>query len=131
MEADWTQAVLDLDPESEAPGAPRPLGAQGAFPYSITDTIKVLGVPIDRHLAPGDHCKAISAKSRVRQGTLASISHREGGLETAAPPMTHEALVNSLLRYALNAARSGTPEDPIRRLDVNVTEPAARRSTGL
>ena len=71
------------------------------------------------------------AKSRARQGILASISHRKWGLETTVLRMTHEALVNSLLRYGLNITGSGMPEDLVNRLDIHVINPAARRITAL
>ena len=71
------------------------------------------------------------AKSRVRQGILASISHRKWGLEATVLRMTHEALANSLLRYGLNVMGSCMPEDLINSIDVHVVNPAARRISGL
>ena len=45
--------------------------------------------------------------------------------------MTHEALVNSLLRYGLTILGSCMPEDLVNTIDVCVVNPAASRITGL
>ena len=93
--------------------------------------MKTLGIIIDQQFASDAQCAALLAKSRTRQSILTNIAHRKWGVETAVPRITHDALINRLLRYGMNILGSCLPEDLIDKLDVHVINPAARRITGL
>ena len=131
LEARWTAGAIDFDPAQETPEEPRPIGLDRAFPYPLSPTLKVLGIIIDRHFTFDSHCTALFAKSRTRQGIMASVARRGWGLETAVLRITHDALITSLLRYGLSVLGSCVPDDLINRIDVLVINPAARRITGL
>ena len=94
-------------------------------------TMKVLGVTQDPYLTLDDHYAGMVAKAQVRQGILSRVAGYTWGLETGALRMTHDAVIGSLLRYALTFTGSCLPPDLMERINTQVVNIAARRIGAL
>ena len=130
-EAAWTEEALDSDPAIETPVESQPVGQEGKFPYPLQPSIKVLGIIIDKLCTLDAQCAVLMAKARTRQSVPTNIAHRKWGMETTILRITHDALVNSPMRYGMNSIGSCMPEDLVNKLDVHIINPSARRISGL
>ena len=121
--------TLDFDPY--LPRQEEELNFWEGFPFPVTQTMRILGVTIDPFFALDEHYKDIVTKARLRQGILGKVAGTKWGLEVGVLKMTHDAVIISLLRYALVVTGSCLPPDLMRRLNTQVVNVAARKIGGL
>ena len=69
-EATCSKDILEFDQKHSREDDPTP-----PFPYPLAASIRFLGVVIDRHFVMDDHCAALLAKARTRQGILTNIAN--------------------------------------------------------
>ena len=75
------------------------------FPFLPTESLRVLGVQI------GAHFKNTITKGPTRQGIPHRVTNSRWGVEVRALKITHDAVIGSLLRYALVVTGSCYPGD--------------------
>ena len=120
--------VLDFDPEGELPEAE--MNFWEGFPFPAVESMKVLGLTIDMFFALDDHYQEIVGKAQMRQGILSRVAKCKWGMDTGVMKMTHDAVITSLLRYALTITGSCMPPDLMRKLNTQIVN-IARRKTGM
>ena len=127
-EAAFLPEPIDFDPQENANVA----NAQesNGFPFPITDTVKVLGVTIDSQFTLDEHFKNMCTKAAVRQSILSKVANSHWGLELGTLHITHNAVINSLLRYALAITGSVFPPDLVRRVNTQIINVAASKIGG-
>ena len=86
---------------------------------------------MDTHFTLDAHCASLLARAQVRQSILARVGRTTWGLDTRVLKVTRDALLVSLLRYALTFVGLCLPDDLVRKMDVQVINAASRRITGL
>ena len=129
--AEHCKSLIDFDPETHPPLPTRANLAADGFPYPLSDSVKILGLTLDEYFALDEHMKILSAKAQVRQGILSRVARCAWGLESTVLRLTHDALVTSLLRYAMAVVGSCAPDDLINRIDTTIVNTAARRVSRL
>ena len=67
----------------------------------------------------------------MRQNILKKVASSRWGLEVGVLRMTHDALLGSLLRYALAVAGSCLPPDLSQKIDTRLVDIAAREILGV
>ena len=129
--AEHSESLIEFDPEEHPPIPPRTTLAADGFPYPLSEGVKVLGVTMDEYFTLDEHLKIMSTKAQVRQGILSKVSRCTWGLEMTILRLTHDALITSLLRYAMVVVGSCAPDDLINRIDTTIINVAARRISRL
>ena len=129
MAATLLREVLEFDPQRPMPDAGKNFWE--GFPFPMTATMRVLGVTLDPYLTLDAHYEGIIAKAQMRQGILSRVAGYKWGLETGILRMTHDAVIGSLLRYALVLTGSCLPPDLLRKINTQVVNIAARKVGGL
>ena len=144
-EARYLDAPLDFDPfeEVEPSGSPQVRApaetcddndnnpTEENSPLPLEDTVKILGILLDKHLTLDDHFRDLLRRSQMRQAVLARIAKQKWGLDSTILKITHDALVTSFVRYGLILVGSCLPDDLANRMDTQVINPAARRIANL
>ena len=110
--------TLDYDPRT--PPTTQECNFWDGFPFPVTPTIRILGVAIDMFFAMDDHYRDLVAKARLRQGILKKVTSTHWGLEIGVLKMTHDAIITSLLRYALVLTGSCFPPDLLKRTNTQI-----------
>ena len=123
--------LTDLDPMASEPLGPAGAWSAWGFPYPLSEEMKVLGITLDPHLTLDAHHRGLLSKAMVRQSILARVAHTTWGLDATVLRVTHDALINSLLRYGLVFTGTCLPDDLLNKLDTGVINIAARRISGL
>ena len=78
-----------------------------------------------------EHFKNIATIASVRRSLLNRAASCHWGLEVGAHQITHDAVIKSLLRYALAVTGSAFPPDLVRRVNAQIINIAARRIGGV
>ena len=121
----------EFELESEQAMASRLDMACQGYPFPLQETVKVLGVILDNHMTLDEHYRVLMSKAQVRQGILTRVARMTWGLDTGVLRVTHDALITSLLRYALIVVGSCLPDDLMNKLDTRVVNIASRKIAGL
>ena len=108
-----------------------PEGIKDNLPYKYMKTIKLLGLQLDERLGFATHLAGILQKAIVRHGIMAQLASTTWGLEAGVLRSTHIALITSLIRYGFTTYGGHIYEKLMDRLDVQVSNIAARRITGV
>ena len=74
--------------------------------------------------------RAILLETEVRHGTLNRVANTQWGLELGVLKMTHDAVITSLLRYALAITGSVAPPDLFAKRNSQVVNTATRKTGG-
>ena len=130
LEAAIDDTILEFDPYEDIDGITAEERNQG-YPYPLAENIRVLGVLLDRHMQLDAQVESLLAKAQVRQGILKKVAGSKWGLEVGILSMTHDALINSLLRYALAIMGAHLPQDLLQKIDTCITNVAARKIIGV
>ena len=86
---------------------------------------------IDTHFTLDEHFKSVITKASVRQSILAKVANYHWGLEAGLLHITHNAVIGSILRYALVMTGSAMPPDLIKKMNTQIINIAARRVSGV
>ena len=122
----------ESDPTAEVTGGIEPREWMDEnFPFPLKAVVRVLGVDIDWYLSFDEHFASTLKKAQVRQGLLSRVARSSWGLEWGVLRMTHDAVITSLMRYALCIVGSCLPTDLFRKLDTMIVNIAARKIGGL
>ena len=122
---------LDYDPSlEEAIPTPEEVYSRG-FPYRLAESVKVLGVLIDRYLQLDDQHTMMLSKARVRHSILSKVANSKWGLEAGTLKITYDAVVLSLLRYSLIFTGSCLPMDLAAKVDTRIVNISARKMLGV
>ena len=130
-DAPYNNSLLDFDPFEHPSLASRREQESEGFPFTLEANLKVLGVILDDHLTMDANIQAMLSRAQLRQGILAKMAKTTWGLETGVLRITHNAIITSLLRYALTLIGSTSPDDLVNRIDAAIINAAARKVTGL
>ena len=71
------------------------------------------------------------SKAQLRQGILNKVSGTKWGLDIGVLRISYDAIIGSLLRFALVPVGSSIPGDLFWSMETNITNVAARKITGL
>ena len=104
---------------------------QERLPYPFAATIKISGVVFDMRFCFEAQVKTILDRAKIRIGVVSRLAGCTWGAETAIMRLTGDALVISLMRYALAVIGSGMYEQSLRRLEVCVVNVLARKVIGV
>ena len=115
--------ILDFDPYQDIPTIED--NFWDGFPFPVTPTLRILGVAIDMFFSLDEHFRDPVAKAQLRQGILEKVAGTKWGLEVGVLKMTHDAVITSLLRYALVVTGSCLPPDLFRRANTQIINKAA------
>ena len=121
--------VLDFDPEEDIPMAD--MNFWEGFPYPAAESMRVLGLTVDMFFSLDEHYQEIINKAQMRQGILSRVARCKWGMDTGVMKMTHDAVITSLLRYALTITGSCIPPDLMRKLNTQIVNIAARKISTL
>ena len=127
--APFSSEVMDFDPQQGGEPDGDPLGAP--YPFPLSDSLRVLGVTIDEYFALDEHFQSVLAKAPVRQGILHKVVNSSWGLEVGVLKMTHDAVIVSLMRYALTVTGSAYPPDLMRKMTTRIANITSRQIGGL
>ena len=78
-----------------------------------------------------EHFKSIISKAAAGQSILAKVADSHWGLEVSTMHITHDAVMNSLLCYALAITGSVFPPDLVWLVNTQVINVAARKVGGV
>ena len=101
------------------------------LPYQSPASFRILGVQKDATLGGTDHYTQVFQKASKRHGVMAFLAQRRWGLEVGTLSSAHSALLTSLVTYGLAAMGGTMYEGIMERLEVQQTNIAARRITGV
>ena len=130
-EAGFLTTPIDFDPFEEEAGIENVGIEYRNYPFPKKETVKILGVTIDSQFTLDEHFTNIVTKAAVRQCLLTKVSNSHWGLEVGTLHITHNAVINSLLRYALTVTGSVFPPDLVRKLNTQIINAAARKIGGV
>ena len=128
-EARFLTEPIEFEPFGER--VEDPTSEKCGYPLPITETIKILGVEIDSQFKLDEHFKSMITKAAVRECIPAKVANCHWELEVGVMHITHNAVINSMLRYALVVTGSTSPPDLVRRVDTQVINVAARKIGGI
>ena len=97
----------------------------------MTETEKILAVKIDSQFTLDEHSKSIIIKAAVGQFVLAKVANCHWALDVGTTHIAHNAVIDSLLRYALTATGSVFPPDLVGRVNTQIINTAARKIGGV
>ena len=81
------------------------------YPFPLSDRGRILGVVFDKLLQLDMQFNALPAKTQITRNILKKVAGSRWGLEVGVLSMTHDALMGSLLRYALAMTGAHLPPD--------------------
>ena len=122
---------LDFDPTDPTASPTQAGTTMEEYPHPLSETVKILGVTLDNDFTLDDHMQTTMAKAQLRQAILSKVANTRWGLGHTVLSVTHDALVSSLLRYAMVITGSCYPGDLVDRVDVAIINTAARKISGL
>ena len=79
--------------------------------YPEAEHIKILGVTFDKRFCFSRQLTSIQDRAKVRLGVLSKLAGLKWGTDTIIAKLTGDALVVSLIRYALTVTGSGRYEN--------------------
>ena len=100
-------------------------GGGNKYPFPITDAVKIHGVTFDTQFTLDERFKNVMTKAALRQRLLNRVANCRWGLEVGTLHITQNAVINSLLRYALAVTGSVLPPDLVRRVITQIVNVAA------
>ena len=120
-------------PEAATAGGISPGELEPPRPLTYSPVIKILGVRLGETLGIAVHVDNSLNRSIVRHEVMAPLASTGWGwgLEAGVSRSTHTALITSLIKYGLVTFGSHLYEKQLDRLEVQMTNIAARRITGV
>ena len=97
----------------------------------MSENLKVLGVTIDTHFALDAHFNSVTTRAVACQRILAKVANYRWGLEAGLLHITHNAVIGSILRYALAMTGSVMPPDLVKKMKTQIINIAARKVSGV
>ena len=101
------------------------------FPFPLFETVEVSGIQFHRHGALDDRFRDLLRRPQVRLAALYRVAKQTWGLDSTILKIIHGALITSLILYGLIFVGFCFPDDLANRMDTQISNPAARRITGL